>query len=161
MRLRRLLWLLAVPLIVGGCNNEGRAEPAPPTPEVEASRPRGAPDYDSAASWKLDPSVPPPQKTHSQFQVLVDGIACSSGQERTVRPPRVDVEDEQVVVTFSVEPLPSGGYNNCLGIPGQPYTVEVGERIGNRHLVDGFCLQTGPLVESAHCESDRGVRWTP
>lgn len=160
VRWKRLFWVLAVPLVVGGCGDDRRDDMAGAGPEVEAGSPGGVVDYDSAASWKLDQSAPPPQKAQSQFAVVVDGLACSGGQERTVRPPKVSVEDEQVVVTFSVEPLPSGNYN-CQGIPGLPYTVDVGELIGDRRLVDGFCLQTGPLVKTAYCASDGGVRWSP
>lgn len=132
-------------------------EPGPVT--TSATTPT-TPDYETAATWELDPSAPPPEMAQSQVRVLVHGIACSGSRKRTLRPPRVQVEDERVVVTFSAEPLPRGTYS-CPGIPGQPYTVDVGQPIGNRRLVDGICLHSGPLVETSYCETDRGVRWTP
>jgi hypothetical protein len=152
---RLLAGLLGATMILCACGAERptRTESGQPAGERQV-------DYDSAAAWRLDPSYSAPTEDQSQIRVLVDGLACSGGKERTLRPPLISSDDEAVTVTFTVEPLPAGNYN-CPGRPRQPYTVDLGEELGARRLVDGLCLASGPLVENVYCESDSGVRWKP
>jgi hypothetical protein len=159
MRLRSLNpALLTIGLALTACadtpTQEGGAEPT--TTRVASSQPRaGAP-----ATWSLDANAEQPSSEASTLNVLVTGAACSGGEPRPVLPPTITRDEDRVVVTFSVEPLPPGNYN-CQGNPGEPYTVNLGEPIGSREVVDGLCLGTGPLVESAFCEGTHGVRWQP
>ena len=67
-------------------------------------------------------------------------------------------DEEQIVVTMSVEPLPSGDYT-CPGNKAEPYVVELDGAIGERQLVDGACL-SGEAVSTSTC-SDSAVRWSP
>jgi hypothetical protein len=150
----RIVGLLALALLIGGCGREGSAAP----PDVEPASGNRSVEYDSAAAWMLDPAFPPPEASQSKVHVLVTGLACSGGAERKLEPPRIQSDEKAVTVTFTVEPLPVGNYT-CPGGPGQPYAVDLVEPLGERQLVDGLCLGSGPLVETVYCESDGGIRW--
>lgn len=153
--------LLAVALMATACSqsstdNDTLARPKPSTSTVVESQ-RQVHTGDPA-TWSLDPKGEKPSATASKIKVLVTGVICSSGESRPVLPPSVARSEDRVVITFAVEKLPPGNYN-CKGIPGSPYTVDLGDPIGNRLLVDGLCLGDGPIVKSAYCVGSQGVRW--
>ena len=92
------------------------------------------------------------------LQLGVTRLECASGVTGTVLDPRVQVEQERIVIRTDVEPLPPGGYT-CQGNDAVPVTVELNEPIGKRELVDAACLG-GRAVNTAPC-TDNGVRWRP
>lgn len=115
------------------------------------------PAQGSTAVWTVDDTAPPRADSDS-FKALVTRVECSGGQTGEVLEPQVIVEGERIVVTFTVAPLPEGGYP-CPGNDQVPYTVQLGEPIGQRTLVDGACL-SGEAASTSFCE-EGPTRWTP
>jgi hypothetical protein len=83
------------------------------------------------------PSVPPSART-KRFTALVNATACSGGRsaESRIYEPEIDYGDEAVVVTFWVEPLPTGIYT-CPGNPPAGHDVRLRVPLGDRRLLDG------------------------
>ncbi|MBE0011447.1 hypothetical protein DXT87_16975 [Arthrobacter sp. AET 35A] len=92
----------------------------------------------------------------TSLEVGVERAACASGRTGTVLEPEVTYETDRIIVTTYVEPL-TGGVQSCQGNDVVPLTVELGEPIGERKLVDGVCL-VPDAVPASLCEDD-GVRW--
>lgn len=109
------------------------------------------------ATWTASDDDPPAADAES-FTAMVERLGCSGGETGEVLEPTVVADEEQVVVTMSVEPLPSGDYT-CPGNEVEPHVVDLGEPIGQRQLVDGACL-SGDAVSTSKC-SDGPVRWSP
>jgi hypothetical protein len=108
-----------------------------------------------AAVWDVD-AAGPPAPSATAMTALVTRLGCSGGETGKVLEPVVVADAEQVVVTFSVEPLPNDAYP-CPGNDSVPYVVELGEPLGNRELVDGACL-SGEAASTSFC-ADGAVRW--
>ncbi|WP_432549113.1 hypothetical protein [Kineococcus arenarius] len=92
------------------------------------------------------------------FTALVHRVGCNNGVTGDVNDPTIDVDKDQVVITFTV----SSGEPSSASCPGNApvaHEVELPEALGDRRLVDGECAPIGPS-EDAHCDPD-GVRHTP
>jgi hypothetical protein len=110
----------------------------------------------ATATWEVDPEQRPTGDTRS-IAVLVTRLGCAGGETGRVLPPAVREEDDQVVVTFTVEAKPGG--NTCQGNKPVTETIALDRPLGTRTLIDGACLSgeavsTGPCVEGA-------PRWPP
>lgn len=95
------------------------------------------------ASWTIDPAQPRPSAMTQVFDALVTERACASGQRadgRIVGPQVVRTADV-VLVIFAVRPLPGG--QRCPGNPASRLTVDLGEALGSRVLLDGGRLPFG------------------
>lgn len=90
----------------------------------------------------------PPKPSDTSFTAKVTRLGCSSGVTGHVRKPTVTTTDDQITVTFTVDPLPEATYN-CIGNPSSTYLVELGEPIGDRELVDGAC--DGEAAGTSYC----------
>lgn len=89
------------------------------------------------AVWELDRTHPPAAGATS-FAVSVTRLGCNYGVTGTVVPPRIETTASHIIVTFRVTPgAPAAA--RCPGNRPVPYTVELGEPIGGRQLVDGRC----------------------
>lgn len=111
----------------------------------------------STAVWTTDDTAPPSRDSES-FTALVTRLECSSGQTGEVLEPHVTADGDRIVVTFTVAPLPEGGYE-CPSNDQVPYTVQLEEPIGERTLVDGACL-SGPALTTSFC-TEGPTRWAP
>jgi hypothetical protein len=88
------------------------------------------------AVWEPAPEADlSPQST--SIDVLVREMECASGRsaDERIMDPEVGLGDEEVVITFRV--TLRGGDQDCQGNPATPYTVELGEPLGERSLLDG------------------------
>ena len=118
-------------------------------------------EHDSAAAdeqtavWKIDPNTPP-MPASERFIALVARLACNDGVTGEVLPPDVAIRRTEVVITFKVAPA-KPGFHNCLGNHPVAQSVNVGQPIGDRQLVDGACL-SGAAKSTSHC-SEGAVRW--
>lgn len=106
------------------------------------------------AVWELQ-STPSPEST--SIDVGVTRLECASGVTGTVLGPRVTAEDDRIVITTPVADNRSDAAE-CQGNDVVPVTVELGEPIGDRMLVDGACLVT-EAADTSFCED--AVRWRP
>lgn len=97
----------------------------------------------SAADW-VPAGTPAP--TSSTLDVLVHEVECSGSRDITglIRPPEVIETDDEVVVTFTVEPLPPADGYECAGNPSTPYTVQLDAPLGERTLLDGHFVPPAP-----------------
>src|SRR3546814_12138198 len=89
----------------------------------------------AAATWAVAENDPPTSDAES-FTAMVERLGCSGGETGEVLEPSVAADEGQIVVTMSVEPLPSGDYT-CPGNKAEPYIVEPDGALGERKLVDG------------------------
>lgn len=92
------------------------------------------------ASWMLDPDLPQPDASDTEFVALVTERACASGQssEGRVSPPVILYEADRILVIFGVRPLP--GAQRCPGNPSTRVVVHLDQPIGARRLFDGSFL---------------------
>lgn len=111
----------------------------------------------ATAVWRVDDEDPPTTSSTS-FSALVTRIGCNGGRTGEVYAPKLRVDDDEIVVTFSVEAPPDGA-STCPSNDEVPYRVEIGEPIGQRTLVDGACLD-GAAASTSFC-SEGGTRWRP
>ena len=89
------------------------------------------------APWWTDPAKPAPTDRSTEIHGLVLEKACSSGKspEGRVDTPRVEYDDTSVTATFEIRRLP--GAQDCTGNQPFPVTIELGEPLGKRTLLDG------------------------
>jgi hypothetical protein len=109
-------------------------EPGPPA-SVEPSPP-ASPDGKPATFW-IDPSTLPLDRTASTITGFINEIQCASGQppDGRVLEPVVIYESDAITITFYVTPRP--GDQDCPGNPDHPVTVTLDEAIGDRSILDG------------------------
>lgn len=107
------------------------------SPANEPAPPRGVPEAGDPATWIVDVARPP-SPTSSSFTALVSRLGCNGGVTGTVLRPGVVITETEVVVTFTVEADPDGGF--CPSNEQVPYVVDLGQPLGARALVDGVCL---------------------
>lgn len=94
------------------------------------------------AQWEWGSADEPTPET-TGFDALVTELACASGQsaEGRVAGPQVVRARDIVLVVFAIRPLPGG--QDCQGNPSTRATVDIGEPLGDRELVDGGKLRPG------------------
>lgn len=90
----------------------------------------------NVGSWGLDPSGPELGRETQVLRLLVHEEACASAQLPTGRVvgPALSFEDDVVVVLFGVQQ--QSGAATCPGNPSLPVTIDLGQQIGDRDLVD-------------------------
>jgi len=113
-----------------------------------------APSSDPAV-WQVAPGEKLSAESTS-FTAQVYRVGCNSGVDGDPDPPVVELRDNEIVITFEVQPHSSGG--DCQGTMGVPYDVALGEPLGNRTLVDGECREGGNASSTSFCAKD-GVRF--
>jgi hypothetical protein len=97
----------------------------------------------------------------TSFVAQVMRFGCSDGVTGRVLEPTVTWSDTQVVITFTVEALPTDRAYTCPGNDVVPVGIDLVRPIGNRVLVDGACASGRDAATGAWCIDDSGVRWTP
>jgi hypothetical protein len=121
----------------------------------QSAPPTDAPSGDTAV-WNAD-ATRAPIATASSFTALVERLGCANGETGKVLPPAVTEGDDEVVVTFTVEPIGSGPAL-CPGNKPVPYTVTLSKALGKRRIVDGSCLAGAAAATTTHCTGG-GQRW--
>ena len=111
-----------------------------------------------AAVWSASPEAAP-STTAESFIAQVTRLGCNDGITGQLNAPDVQLSQTRIVVTFTVERAPDGGHT-CPGNAQVRYTVNIGEPIGNRQLIDGACVSEGEAKTTSFC-TDAGVRWNP
>lgn len=92
---------------------------------------------------RLSPAVwwPDPDRTQNDddlvLHVLATDLDCASGSPTgdRLRQPTIEMTDEEVIVTFTAEPVT--GDQDCPSHPPTRYEVALEEPIGERQLLDG------------------------
>jgi hypothetical protein len=99
------------------------------------------------AVWSLDPGAPLPDASTQVFDALVTERACAGGRSADGRvvEPWVAADPEQVVVVFAV--VASEGMPTCPSNPASRVTVDLGEPLGERILLDGGRFPAGDPAE--------------
>lgn len=170
---RRLILFVLLCLTAAGCGSSSQAssdgsdeeaglevpETDTTVPQVETSTPTtvepSRAGVGDAAIWVVDAAAPPSEGSDS-FAALVTRPACSGGVTGEVYEPVLTIGETEIVVTFTVEPLPPGQYT-CPSNDVVAYVVDVGEPVGRRDLVDGACV-TGEAASTSVC-SNGPLRW--
>ncbi len=109
------------------------------------------PDGD-VATWELRSPV---DESSRSLDVLVTRLGCASGVTGDVLAPRVEYEDDRIVVIIDVERFTEGAAD-CQDNDAVPDVVELDEPVGDREVVDGACLD-GEATGTAPCSDP--VRW--
>lgn len=103
-----------------------------------------------AAEWTwAGPGVPGP--AIRVFDALVTERACASAQSADGRivGPGIVKSGGTVLVIFGVRPL-GGDFHTCPANPASRVTVDLGEPLGDRHLLDGGRLPFADPTEARH-----------
>jgi hypothetical protein len=89
------------------------------------------------AEWTLVPNEPRPVAETRVFDAMVGELSCASGRspEGRVVGPQFAKSDQMILVIFAVRMLPGG--QDCPGAPSARVTVDLGEPLGDRRLLDG------------------------
>ena len=144
--------LLLLAALVGCSSEDGGTGGSGPATTSTTTPVTGEP-----ASWDLDPDDAP-DASATTFTALVSRLGCNDGETGVVLPPTVEETDDEVVVTFTVEPARPGDHT-CPGNQPVPSLVHLDRPISDRVLVDGGCRAPadlpGPLCER------NGVRHAP
>lgn len=92
-----------------------------------------------SAHLVVDPESPPTPDSE-EIALLVTEAACASGESAEGRVEVVDVEtnDEEVRVVLGVKPREGGG--ECPSNPQTPFTLQLGEPLGDRVVLDAAVL---------------------
>ena len=109
----------------------------------------------AGAVWTLDQQVGPDT---TSFTAMVKRSGCNNGITGEVQTPDVEVEEDEVVVTFTVKPDQTEA--TCPDNDEVRYKVVLPEPIGDRRLVDGQCESGTTTSRTTLCEPD-GVRYRP
>ena len=107
--------------------------------------------------WQLKDADAVDATTHT-LDIEVSRLECSGGETGEVLDPVVTIEDDRILIRTDVAPLPEGAYG-CPDNDWVRVTIELGEPLGDRELVDAACLDDR-AVSTVFCEDD-GVRWRP
>jgi len=147
---RLALMIVALAMFLGGCADEGASAG---TDRASTSLYVGAP-----AVWELGSNASLTASSES-FTAMVSRLECSDGVTGEVHEPSVESTAEQVVVTFTVAPIPDGAHT-CPGNDLVPFVVDLGEPLGDRSLWDGAC-RTNVAADTTFCGSEAGggQRW--
>lgn len=96
-----------------------------------------------SAEWAFDPAQPKPGAATQVFDALVTEMSCNDGQPADGRfvGPQIVKSVDTVLVIFAVRPLPGG--HTCPSNPSTRITVDLGEPLGERQLLDGGRLPPG------------------
>jgi hypothetical protein len=97
------------------------------------------------AAIRLDPAFPAPGPEATQVHLLINEMACASGNspEGRVEAPIVATTAEAVTIAILVRTL--AGVQECPGNPDFPVTVALPEPLGERDLFDGAVFPPAPL----------------
>ncbi|MFN8023928.1 MAG: hypothetical protein U0Q03_20520 [Acidimicrobiales bacterium] len=159
---RLLAPVTAVIVSIGlaGCNG-GAAQQVDTSIATEPSEPKAvttssslAADESSgdAATWTIDPGEAVTATTTS-FAVLVTRLGCADGVTGEVLEPVIVTEADQVVITFSVDPLDPTLAYTCPTNDANTVVVHLDGPLGHRSLVDGACLGQSPATDTSFCET--------
>ena len=109
------------------------------------------------ATWNLAPDQALDARTTS-FVANVSRVGCNSGETGSVNDPDITVEDDRIVIAFTVSPGEPGSAT-CPGNLPVAYEVELPEPIGDRELVDPACI--GTSISDGDACTDSGIRYPP
>jgi hypothetical protein len=123
---------------------------------VSCSEPASTAQAGEVAVWAIEAKKLSPSST--SFVAVVTGLSCNSGVPHVIQQPTIAKTELAITVTFTVEP-PSPGFHTCQGVLGDEYSVDLGEPIGNRQLIDSACVE-GEAASTSFCMNGP-VRWTP
>jgi len=95
------------------------------------------------ADWTLDPGQGVPTGATTVFDALVTETGCNSGgpADGRIVGPKIVRGTTDVLVVFAVRPR--GGAQRCPSNPATRVTVDLGEPLGARRLLDGGHLPYG------------------
>ena len=95
------------------------------------------PEGVGAADFWLDPAAPPPGPDATTLQGLIRERSCAGADppDGRIQPPVVVFDEASVVVTVTVRQRP--GVQDCPGNPAVPITIELGQPLGDRTILDG------------------------
>lgn len=88
-----------------------------------------------------------PAPADTELDLLVMERRCASGRsaEGRIDLDELDLTEDRVRVRVSVRP-PPGDEQTCQGNPWTPFTVDLGEPLGDREVVDANLVPPRPLV---------------
>lgn len=117
-----------------------------------ASEPQGA----AVATWQL---VEPRSVTSlsQDLHVSVTRLGCASGKTGSVLAPQMRFESDRILIRTDVAALE--GAHECPSNDAVALTLNLGQPIGYRQLVDAACLET-EASSTTFC-LDNGIRWSP
>jgi hypothetical protein len=109
--------------------------PHPPPPTERKTYP-STPASIQFGHWELAPGQKLKKDT-TEIEVMVYENACASGQapDGRILEPFLVYDSSWVWIAFAIWSLP--GAQTCENGPGVPYTVQLREPLGPRHLQDG------------------------
>lgn len=89
------------------------------------------------ADFWLNPDAPPPGPGATKLEGLIVEVSCASAEPPggRIQPPVVLFDEGSVVITVTVRQRP--GAQDCPGNPITPISIELGQPLGDRVVLDG------------------------
>ncbi|GAA3744561.1 hypothetical protein GCM10022225_30280 [Plantactinospora mayteni] len=158
-RLATVLVLIALAVVTAACGPASA-----PTTGASGPTSTAGPNTSAEPVVSGDPAVwvlGPRQSLHrssTTFTALVWRLGCNNGTTGQVLPPRVQLGESEIVVTFAVAPKQQDPAP-CPGNDQVSFEVDLGEPLQGRTLVDGQCVG-GRAASNGFC-ADGATRFTP
>lgn len=98
------------------------------------------PEGRHTVDWRLDPNAMP-EPSSTSLDILVTERECVSGQELGDRllGPELVLTENDVRIAFAAEPPPGDAFD-CPANPETAVTVELGEPLGDREIIEGLAI---------------------
>lgn len=89
------------------------------------------------ADFWLDPKAAPPGREATELHGLIRERSCASAKppDGRIQPPVIVFDERSVVVTVTIRERPGG--QDCPANPEAPITIELGQPLGDRAILDG------------------------
>jgi len=147
----------AIALALSGCTAADSSVDAPSPDRATDSAATPLVEFGDPGAWKLiDPSEVTDEST--TLVIAVTRVDCASGVTGRILEPLIEFESDRIVIRADVEEL-DPGVQTCQGNDAVPMTIDLTEPVGDRELVDAYCLDA-TAVTTAPC-AEGGVRWQP
>ncbi len=107
-----------------------------------------------AATWHLPDGAPIPPPGTDRVTAMVSESECTSGRSAAGRivAPVIVREPQRILVVFAVRPpVPFGPIEACPAPPPTPFDLELGDRLGQRELLDGGVWPPQPVWRPNCC----------
>jgi hypothetical protein len=107
----------------------------------------------NAATWRLPAGAPMPDAATTRVDAMVTELECTSGRPAAERvlAPVIRREPTRVLVVYAVREPPPSLAETCPAAPPTKVTLDLGQPLGRRELLDGGVFPPGSVWSPDCC----------